>query len=57
MNVDEAKAILTKLEEHLIAATNKATILQSERRQVSFKACTGDNHARALLDELNTNQP
>jgi hypothetical protein len=55
MNVDEAKAILTKLEAHLIAATNKATVLQSERRRVSFKACNGDNHARALLDELNTN--
>jgi hypothetical protein len=55
MTVTESKNVLTKLEANLVAATNKATILQSERRRVSFKACNGDNHARTLLDELNTN--
>jgi len=52
--VDEAKNTLEKLEANLAAAMNKATVLQTERRRVSFKACNGDNHARALLDEMNT---
>jgi hypothetical protein len=52
--VTEAKDTLARLETGLVAAANKATVLQTERRQVSFKACNGDNHARALLDEMNT---
>jgi hypothetical protein len=52
--VTEAKSVLSKLAANLVAATNKATALMASRRQVSFKACNGDSHARALLDEMNT---
>lgn len=54
IDVDEAKGTIAKLEASLVSATNKTTALMASRRQVSFKACNGDNHARALLDEMNT---
>jgi hypothetical protein len=52
--VEELKDVIAKLEANLVAATNKATALQAERRRIAFSACNGDGHARALLDGLNT---
>jgi hypothetical protein len=54
MTVAELKEIISKLEDNLVTATNKATALQVERRKIAFSACNGDAHARSVLDELNT---
>jgi hypothetical protein len=54
MNVDEAKATLAKLEAKLVEETNRATELATERRKLSFLGLTGNEAARAKLDELNT---
>jgi hypothetical protein len=54
MTVDELKDLIAKLEKNLVKATDKATALQVERRKIAFSACNGDDHARSVLDGLNT---
>jgi hypothetical protein len=50
--VTEAKATLARLEANLVEATNRATELQVERRKLSFIGLTGNEAARAKLDEM-----
>jgi phage gp29-like protein len=55
MKIDELRKTIAKLEANLVAASNKATALQTERRKIAFGAFNGDGQARSVLDELNTN--
>jgi hypothetical protein len=52
MKIDELKKTIAKLEANLVAASNKATALQTERRKISFRAHSGDAEARTALDEV-----
>jgi hypothetical protein len=52
VTVDETKSVLSKLEQSLIEATNRATELQVERRKLSFIGLTGNEAARAKLAEM-----
>jgi hypothetical protein len=52
VSVEEANRVLSKLEQSLIEATNRATELQVERRKLSFIGLTGNEAARAKLAEM-----
>jgi hypothetical protein len=51
--VTKATETLQRLESDLAKATDRATTLQTERRQLSFAAHSGDKAARTKLDKLN----
>jgi hypothetical protein len=50
-SIEKAKETVTRLEADLVAATDRATALQTERRKLSFRAHSGDAEARTALED------